>query len=93
MSMAVLMAGISRDGFMAITMTAIIEEEGIGARFAGTAIGLNMSIIGITGVIAPPIGNWLAGFNKGLPFLFWASLVFLSYIGSFFMRSPESKMR
>jgi len=38
-SLAVLIAGFSRDGFMAITMTAIIEEEGIGGRFAGTAIG------------------------------------------------------
>ena len=32
-SLAVLMAGISRDGFMAIAMTAIIEEKGIGARY------------------------------------------------------------
>ncbi len=85
-SLAVLMAGISRDGFMAITMTAITEEEGIGARFAGTAIGLNMSVMGITGVFAPPIGNWLAGIGAGVPFLFWACLVFLGCVGYFFMR-------
>ena len=59
-SAAVLLAGISRDGFMAITMTAIIEEKGIGTRYAGSAIGLNMSVIGIAGVFAPPVGNWLA---------------------------------
>jgi cyanate permease len=84
-SLAVLLAGISRDGFMAITMTAIIEEEGIGARFAGTAIGLNMSVMGITGVFAPPIGNWLAKLGPGAPFLFWASLVFLGFVSYFFM--------
>ena len=84
-SLAVLLAGISRDGFMAITMTAIIEEEGIGARYAGTAIGLNMSIMGITGVFAPPIGNWMAKFGSSVPFLFWASLVFLGFMGYFFM--------
>ena len=88
-SVGVLMAGISRDGFMAITMTAIIEEKGIGARFAGSAIGLNMSVIGIAGVFAPPVGNWLAKFGTGLPFLFWASLVFLGFMGYLFMRLPE----
>ena len=87
-SAAVLIAGISRDGFMAITMTAIIEEKGIGAQFAGSAIGLNMSIIAIAGVFAPPAGNWLAKFGSGLPFLFWASLVFLGFASYLFMRLP-----
>jgi MFS family permease len=89
-SVAVLIAGISRDGFMAITMTAIIEEKGIGARFAGSAIGLNMSVMGIAGVFAPPVGNWLAGFGTGLPFLFWASLVLLGFMGYLFMRLPKA---
>ena len=90
-SAAVLIAGISRDGFMAITMTAIIEEKSIGARLAGSAIGLNMSVMGIAGVFAPPIGNWLAGFGPGLPFLFWAALVFFGFTGYFFMRHPEAR--
>jgi len=85
-SAAVLIAGFSRDGFMAITMTAIIEEKDIGAQFAGSAIGLNMSVIGFAGVFAPPVGNWLAKFGTGLPFLFWASLVFLGFVGYLFMR-------
>ena len=84
-SLAVLMAGISRDGFMALTMTAIIEEKGIGARFAGTAIGLNMSIMGVAGVFAPPVGNWLVKLGAGIPFLFWAFLVLLGFVGYFFM--------
>ena len=88
-SAAVLIAGISRDGFMAITMTAIIEEKDIGARYAGTAIGLNMSLIGISGVFAPPVGNWLAGFGTGLPFLFWASLVLFGFMGYLFMQHPK----
>ena len=87
-SAAVLIAGISRDGFMAITMTAITEQKEIGARLAGTAIGLNMSLIGIANVFAPPVGNWLAGFGTGLPFLFWAALVSLGFIGYLFMKRP-----
>ena len=91
-SAAVMMAGIARDGFMAITMTAITEEKGIGARFAGSATGLNMSAMGIANVLAPPVGNWLVKFGSGLPFLFWASLVFLGFLGYFFMRpaAPET---
>jgi cyanate permease len=89
-SAAVLIAGISRDGFMAISMTAITEEKGVGADFAGSAIGLNMSIMGVAGVFAPPIGNWLAGFGTALPFLFWAALVISGAIGYLFLRSPET---
>ncbi len=89
-SVAVLIAGIARDGFMAITMTAIIEVKGIGARFAGSATGLNMSVMGIASVFAPPVGNWLAKFGSGLPFLFWASLVFLGFVAYLFMRQPAT---
>jgi len=87
-SVAVLIAGIARDGFMAITMTAVIEEKGVGARFAGSAIGLNISLMGIANVFAPPAGNWLAQFGSGLPFFFWASLVFLGFAAYFFLRQP-----
>jgi hypothetical protein len=75
------MAGITLDGFMAITMTAIIELKGIGARFAGSATGLSMSFLGLANVFAPPAGNWLATFGPGFPFLFWASLVLLGWTG------------
>ena len=92
-SAAVLIAGISRDGFMAMTMTAIIEEKGIGARFAGSATGLNMSVMGITIVFAPPIGNWLARFDSGLPFLFWAAVVFAGFTGYFFMQKTSAYRR
>ena len=87
-SVAVLIAGIARDGFMAIAMTAIIEVKGIGARFAGSATGLSISVMGIASFIAPPVGNWLAKFGSGLPFLFWASLIFLGFAGYPFMRQP-----
>jgi len=89
-SAAVLLAGIARDGFMATSMTAVIEEQGIGARFAGSATGLNISLMGIANVFAPPAGNWLAQFGSGLPFLFWASFVFLGFTAYFFLRQPPT---
>ena len=90
-SIAVLIAGFSRDGFMAISMTAIMEEKGIGPRFAGTATGLNMSVIGIASFFSPPVGNWLAKFGTGFPFLFWAALVFLGFVGYLFMRPTAAE--
>jgi cyanate permease len=77
---AVLTAGLFRDGFMAINMTAIIEVKGIGARFAGTAIGLSLSAMGIANVFSPPIGNWMERFGSGAPFLFWSSLAVVSLV-------------
>ena len=88
-SVAVLIAGMARDGFMATTMTAIIEVRGIGARFAGSATGLAMSVMGLANFFAPPVGNWLTNFGAGLPFLFWASLVFSGFVAYLFLQQPE----
>jgi MFS family permease len=78
---AVCMAGMVRDGFMAVFMTAIIETDGVGPAFSGTAIGLTMVFSGIGSLVAPPIGNSLASISPGLPFVFWSSLTILGFIG------------
>jgi cyanate permease len=71
---AVSMAGLVRDGFMAVFMTVLIETEGVGARYVGTAMGLVMIFSGLGGLIAPPLGNSLARIAPGLPFIVWAAL-------------------
>ena len=83
---AVLIAGFARDGFMAITMTAIMETEGVGARYAGSATGLTISVLGITNVFSPPVGNWLTRFGSATPFLFWAALAFMGFLAYFFFK-------
>ena len=90
LSAAVLIAGISRDGFMAISMTALIEEKGIGGSYAGSATGLNISVMGVTGIFAPPAGNWLAQFGPGVPFLFWSFLAFTGFVAYFFLRPLDN---
>jgi cyanate permease len=74
---AVMLAGFVRDGFMAIYMTMIIETEGVGPTYAGTAIGFATGISGIGMVLAPPLGNSLAIFWPGAPFVFWSGLTLL----------------
>jgi cyanate permease len=71
---AVGLAGMVRDGFMAVFLTMILETEGIGPKFAGTASGLVMVFSGIGSLIAPPLGNSLESLSPSLPFLFWSAL-------------------
>ena len=78
--LAVLTAGFVRDAFMAIFMTMVIETEGVGPTYAGTATGLTMAISGIGNVIAPPLGNSLASLSLSAPFGLWAGLSLLGMI-------------
>jgi MFS family permease len=78
---AVGIAGMVRDGFMAVFMTSILETDGVGPAYAGTATGLAMIFSGLGNLIAPPLGNSLAAINPGLPFLFWAAMTLLGFVG------------
>ncbi len=74
---AVLMAGVVRDGFMAVFMAATNEVDGVGAEYAGTAIGLAMTLSRVGGLIAPPLGNALAAYGPRFPFVLWAGMALL----------------
>ena len=87
---SVVIAGIVRDGFMAVFITTVIEIEGIGPAYAGTAMGLVMTLSRLGGSVSPPIGNSLAGINPSLPFVFWASLAAATLAGFFFLRQQNS---
>ncbi|RPJ36479.1 MAG: MFS transporter, partial [Chloroflexi bacterium] len=87
---AVSMAGLVRDGFMAVFMTAILETEGVGAKFAGTATGIVMVFSGVGNLLAPPLGNSLAAIAPGLPFVFWAALTCLGLVGLLLTQEKRS---
>lgn len=77
---AVIIAGFARDGFMAVFMTMVIEIRGVGATYAGTAMGLVMSLLGLGNLIAPPLGNSLATITPGLPFVFWTVMAVVGFV-------------
>jgi MFS family permease len=83
---AVLLAGVVRDGYMAITMTTMMEVKGVGTRYAGTATGVLMAVMGVGAVLAPPVGNSLATISLSAPFVFWAGLALLGFAGYWFVR-------
>jgi NNP family nitrate/nitrite transporter-like MFS transporter len=86
---AVSMAGLVRDGFMAVFMTMVIETEGIGATYAGTATGLVMVFSGLGNLIAPPLGNSLANIAPGLPFIFWAALATAGFLVLYLLKERD----
>ena len=77
---AVLIAGMVRDGYMGVFMTTVTELDGVGATYAGTALGLAMTLSRVGGLIAPPLGNSLASYNPRLPFVLWAGMALLGLV-------------
>lgn len=86
---AVLMAGAVRDGYMAVFMTTITEFNGVRAEYAGTAIGLAMTLSRVGALIAPPLGNSLAIYGPRAPFILWAAMALLGVGALGFLRRRE----
>jgi cyanate permease len=82
----VILAGIFRDGFMAILMTMLIEVKGVGAAYAGTAVAVVLAIAQLGNFIGPPFGNSLASLYPGLPFVFWGALALVTPISLSFVK-------
>jgi MFS family permease len=89
--LAVMLAGLVRDGFMAIYMTTITELEGVGPMYTGTAIGLAATLSRLGGLLAPPLGNSLANWDLRWPFVFWAALSVLGFVALLFVAEGKSR--
>ncbi len=70
----VLLAGVVRDSYMAVFMTTVTEVRGVGAVYAGSALGLAMMLLRLGGWLAPPLGNGMAAFGARYPFVVWAGM-------------------
>ncbi len=90
---AIALAGMVRDGFMGVFITMIIETEGIGKTFAGTATGFVMSLGAIGTWIAPSFGNSFASIAPGMPFITWAILAAIGFAGLFIFRERQHTHR
>jgi predicted MFS family arabinose efflux permease len=70
-------AGLLRDGFMALFLAMVIQSRGIGHTYSGTATGFAMVLFGVGNLVSPPLGNSLASLGTGAPFVFWTVLILL----------------
>jgi len=85
----VILAGVFRDGFMAIILSMIIEVKGVGGDYAGTAAALVLAISQLGSFVAPPLGNSLAGFHPGLPFVLWGALALVTPISLYLVKEER----
>lgn len=86
---SVAMAGIVRDGFMAIFMTMVMETRGVGSA-SGTAMGMVLVFYRLGGLISPPLGNSLAAVDPGLPFIFWSLFTVITLFGFYFVKEEKT---
>jgi predicted MFS family arabinose efflux permease len=91
--LALILAGTVKDGSVALLMTMAIESDGVGPVYAGTASGFIMFFMFIGNFLSPPLGNKLADFFSGLPFLFWAGLALIGMVSLFFVRIARSEKK
>ncbi|MRS05779.1 MFS transporter, partial [bacterium] len=89
---AVILAGFMRDGFMALLLTSVIETDGVGHVYAGTAMGIINGIGGLGMTLEPALGNRLALQWAGAPFLLWACSAFIAMLLVFFLKAKTNTM-
>jgi cyanate permease len=85
----VILPGLFRDGFMAIILSMVIEVKGVGAAYAGTAAALVLAVSQLITFVGPPLGNSLAGFHPGLPFVFWGALALVTPISLYLVKEQR----
>jgi len=85
----VVIIGLFREAFMALTITMTVQIMGIGPRYAGTALGLSFSLSGLARFASPPLGNSLARLGPGYPFALWAALAAGALVLVLFVRRPQ----
>jgi cyanate permease len=85
---AIALVGMLRDASAALLITMVIETDGVGPVYAGTASGFMMFFFFAGNLLAPPAGNLLADRAAGLPFVFWGGLVALGILSLTFSKTP-----
>jgi MFS family permease len=85
--------GLFREAAMAVIITHTVQISGIGPEHAGTALGIGFALGGLGRFGSPPLGNSLARFGAGYPFLLWAALAGAAVVTLLFMRRMERVVR
>lgn len=68
---AAIVMGFIQEGIAAVTITLIMETEGVGPGYAGTALGMTGTIGKFGSVFGPPLGNRMATIRPAYGFFSW----------------------
>ncbi|MFH1646819.1 MAG: MFS transporter [Chloroflexota bacterium] len=80
------LAGLFRDMIWAVAATMVVETDGIGPEYAGTAVGIVHASSRVGYAFSPSAGNSLVAINAGLPFVFWAVLAAAALLAFSFVK-------
>jgi MFS family permease len=86
---AMIISGIPLTGYLGVLMT--MTTETAGALYAGTAMGLVLTVFRVGGVASPPLGNSFAAINPSLPFVFWAAMAGVSLVTLYFVKDTGQR--
>ena len=84
--------GLLRGSMFPLLTSLVVEQEGVGARYAGTAIGVVLSLGMLGGSFTPPLGGAIADVYGGdAALLTWAAISMVSLAGLFFVKEAPRK--
>jgi NNP family nitrate/nitrite transporter-like MFS transporter len=84
--------GLLRGSMFPLLNSLVVEQEGVGARYAGTAIGVVLSLGMLGGSFTPPLGGAIADvYGGGAALLTWAAISMISLAGLFFVKEAPRK--
>jgi predicted MFS family arabinose efflux permease len=84
-----LLIGLVKDWTYTLLIIMVIENDGVGPRYSGTASGLVIVFMYIGNLLSAPIGNKFADISPGFPFIFWAGLALLAAVVLLFVRPSQ----
>jgi nitrate/nitrite transporter NarK len=71
----------------------LTEQEEVGPLFAGTALGIVVTLGNVGGFVGPMIGNALATANPAFPFILFGFLTGIFAIACFFVKETGARVR
>ena len=88
------LTGSAFDSLMALQQTTVMEVDGVDNSLSGSALGMVTTIRNLGIAFSPPLGNSLAIYGAGLPFLFWGVCgVFAALMFFFVFSTAKHKTR
>jgi cyanate permease len=86
----ILLNGVLRGGLFPLFVALIVEQKGIGPRYAGTAVGTITSLGMLAGFLSQPLGMYFAGTFRGAgAFVVWGVICFVSLFALFLVEEEK----
>ncbi|MFP3975343.1 MAG: CynX/NimT family MFS transporter [Dehalococcoidia bacterium] len=84
--------GLLRGSMYPLLTALVVEQRKVGPRYAGTAIGVVLSLAMVGASFTPPLGTAVAGiYGGGAAILAWAIISIISLGGFFFVKEAPLK--